>query len=366
MIKKTSAQQSEARSVSVWLTWLMWGIAVGMIAMVAIIMVQRVTGVSAQPEDVVVEATSAPVVDLAPHGSSDAAPLPSFEEDQNLDAVVRTANLHTIIPSQYRKGVVEYTVSKGDSVFSIAGKYNLKPETVLWANYGLLDDNPNMLSIGQDLIIPPVDGVYYQWKEGDTIQKVADEYLADAQDILLYPGNNLDLTNPQVEPGTYIMIPGGWRENRQWIIPTIWAANSGANKSIPGGCEVPAGGAVGSGSFVWPTVTNYLSGNDYWSGHLGIDIAALTGDPIYAADSGVVVYAAPISGGYGNMVMIDHGNGYHTVYAHLSAFNVYCGQSVARGQLIAYAGSTGNSTGPHLHFEVRYNGGFINPWYVLP
>ena len=66
------------------------------------------------------------------------------------------------------------------------------------------------------------------------------------------------------------------------------------------------------------------------------------------------------------MIMIDHGNGYHTLYAHLNNTLVYCGQSVSRGQMIGNAGSTGNSTGPHLHFEVRYNGGFINPWYVLP
>jgi murein DD-endopeptidase MepM/ murein hydrolase activator NlpD len=99
---------------------------------------------------------------------------------------------------------------------------------------------------------------------------------------------------------------------------------------------------------------------------MAIDIAAGMGDPIYAADSGVVVYAGWISGGYGNMVMIDHGNGYQTLYAHLSAIRVSCGASVRQGQVIGLAGSTGRSTGPHLHFEVRYMGGFVNPWYVLP
>ncbi|HNX50834.1 MAG TPA: M23 family metallopeptidase, partial [Thermoanaerobaculaceae bacterium] len=106
--------------------------------------------------------------------------------------------------------------------------------------------------------------------------------------------------------------------------------------------------------------------NDFWDGHLGIDIAAGSGAPIYAADGGVVVYAGWINGGYGNMIMIDHGNGYHTVYGHLSSVNVRCGQSVYGGNLIGYAGSTGYSTGPHLHFEIRYFGAFINPWYVLP
>jgi len=89
------------------------------------------------------------------------------------------------------------------------------------------------------------------------------------------------------------------------------------------------------------------------------------GDAIFASDSGVVIYAGAISGGYGNMVMIDHGNGYQTLYAHLSTINVSCGQSVYQGQVIGGCGSTGNSTGAHLHFEIRLNGGFINPWLVI-
>ncbi len=99
---------------------------------------------------------------------------------------------------------------------------------------------------------------------------------------------------------------------------------------------------------------------------MGIDIAAGMGAAIYASDTGVVVYAGPIGGGYGNMIMIDHGNGYQTLYGHLSQINVRCGANVYGGQLIGLAGSTGNSTGPHLHFEVRYLGGFVNPWKVLP
>jgi hypothetical protein len=101
----------------------------------------------------------------------------------------------------------------------------------------------------------------------------------------------------------------------------------GATKSIPGGCQIPDGGAYGTGTFVWPAANRTLSGNDYWDGHLAIDIAAATGAPIYATDSGVVVYAASIGGGYGNMVMIDHGNGYHSVYAHLSVIAFAVGKA---------------------------------------
>lgn len=294
--------------------------------------------------------------------------LPLFQPETQPISLHRQANLRTILPTRPREQEIVYRVQAGDSVFGIAQSFNLKPETVLWANYDILNDDPHMISIGQELIIPPTDGVLYKWKEGDTIEKIAATFKADPQDILLYPGNKLDLANPVIEPGTYVMIPGGSREFRTWVVPTIPRGPAGVNKSIygPGACDTSAGGAFGTGTFVWPTRNRVLSGNDYWPGHLAIDIAAYTGDPIYAADSGVVVYAGPVGGGYGNMVMIDHGNGYQTLYAHLSAWNVRCGASVSQGQVIGQAGSTGRSTGPHLHFEVRYLGGFVNPWYVLP
>lgn len=287
---------------------------------------------------------------------------------QSKPSLYRLANLRTIIPTQERSEATTYVVDKGDSVFSISRLYDLKPETVLWANYALLDDNPNMLSIGQELVIPPTDGVYYVWEQGDSLENVAGRFQASADKILAWPGNRLDMTNPVISAGTNIMIPDGWRENRQWVVPTVWRANSGASRVIngPGACDLPEGGAYGSGTFIWPTSNHSLSGNDYWSGHLGIDIAAAEGAPVVASDSGMVVYAGSIGGGYGNMVMIDHGNGYHTLYAHLSSILVSCGQSIYQGSMIALSGSTGNSTGPHLHFEVRYQGGFINPWYVLP
>jgi murein DD-endopeptidase MepM/ murein hydrolase activator NlpD len=101
-------------------------------------------------------------------------------------------------------------------------------------------------------------------------------------------------------------------------------------------------------------------------GHLGIDIAAGIGDPIVTADSGVIVFTGWAAGGYGNMIMVDHGNGYQTLYGHLSAVGVSCGQSVNQGQYIGNSGSTGNSTGSHLHFEIRLWGQFVNPWHVLP
>ena len=281
--------------------------------------------------------------------------------------VEREADAHTSHPDGWTDKAIDYTVQKGDSIFGIAKQFNITPESVMWANYDVLKDNPDMLSIGQVLKIPPTNGILYKWQAGDTLQGVADRYGATVEDILTWPGNDLDISNPVITPGTYIMVPGGHREFVQWIVPIVARGRAGVLKNIlgPGGCDV-SGGAYGSGAFIWPTVNHYLSGNDFWSGHLGIDIAAGLGTAVWAADSGVVIYAGAIAGGYGNMVMIDHGNGYQTLYAHLSGIKVQCGQSVARGQLIGLAGSTGNSTGPHLHFEVRYEGGFINPWKVLP
>ncbi len=118
-----------------------------------------------------------------------------------MDAVFRLTNPHTILLNRSRTGLVEYTVQKGDSVFSIAIKYNLKPETVLWANYELLDDNPNFLSVDQVLKIPSTDGIYYQWRENDTLEAVASQYFVEPEDILSWPQNNLDMTDPVIAPG---------------------------------------------------------------------------------------------------------------------------------------------------------------------
>lgn len=293
---------------------------------------------------------------------------PEYARPEAVYAILRKVLLHTTIPDRPAVEVSHHTVEQGDSVFEIASNFNIKPETLLWANYSLLNDNPDMISIGMELNIPPVDGVYYEWQEGDTVESVAARFEAKVEDVLTWTGNNFDLTNPALEPGTWIMVPGGHREFRQWIIPVIPRGAAGVSKAVygAGACEGSYEGAYGSGGFIWPAGNHVLSGNDYWSGHLGIDIAAGEGAPIYASDSGVVVFSGWATGGYGNMVMIDHGNGYQTVYAHMSNATAGCGRSVGQGSIVGYSGSTGNSTGAHLHFEVRYLGGFVSPWYVLP
>lgn len=296
------------------------------------------------------------------------ATIPDFSEALASGSVSRRTSLHTSFPNRPSQEIQDYTVDKGDSVFEIARKFKIKPETVLWANYDQLNDNPDTIALGMQLKIPPVNGVLYQWAEGDTVEAIAARFEANPMDILTWSANQIDLVDQKLPAGSLVMIPNGHREYRQWVIPTIPRGNAGVSKSIygAGACEGSLDGAFGSGSFIWPAGNHSLSGNDYWDGHLGIDIAAGEGASVYAADAGVVVYAGWANGGYGYMVMIDHGNGYQTLYAHLSSVVANCGQSVGKGATIGLAGSTGNSTGAHLHFEVRYLGGFVNPWSALP
>jgi LysM repeat protein len=364
--KPSGEEKKSLTPAEFWLPKISWGVALIMVGFAAFVAFKRV------PVLVFAEAplpTPTPVAPI-PQGSGGAPHMPEIAAS-SIVSVSREADSHTSKPSRPLDKVQHYVVEKGDSVFSISREYELKPESILWANFDTLQDDPQMLSVGINLNIPPTDGVYYKVTKFDTLEKIASKFKVYVQDIVMWPSNKLDFTNPKIKVGQYLMIPNGTGEVRQWLVPDIAkGARTGtlSNAKIlgPGACDTGDGGAVGSGGFIWPTGNAHkISGNDYWSGHLGIDIAALTGDYILAADSGVVVYAGPIGGGYGNFVMIDHGNGYRTAYGHNSAVLVRCGQSVRQGQTIALAGSTGNSTGPHLHFEVRFYGGFINPWAVL-
>jgi murein DD-endopeptidase MepM/ murein hydrolase activator NlpD len=294
--------------------------------------------------------------------------VPAYKPVSLRPTLTLLVSLYTNIPNRPRQSSFEYEVLLGDSVFSIASENGLSPETILWSNYGSLKDNPHSLVPGMLLNIPPINGVYYQWQQDDTLSGVATEFRTDAEKIMAWSGNKIDLTNPDIKPETWVMIPDGQREFQQWIIPVMPRGAAGVSTGMYGAGTCPGGydGLYGSGAFIWPSVNRGISGNDYWSGHLAIDIGTAPGEAIFAADSGVVVFSGWALGGYGNVVAIDHGNGYQTLYAHLNGVNVGCGRSVSQGQTIGFGGSTGNSTGPHLHFEIRYQGGFVNPWYVLP
>jgi murein DD-endopeptidase MepM/ murein hydrolase activator NlpD len=283
--------------------------------------------------------------------------------------ISRLADVHTLIPTRGRSEVITYAVQKGDTLFGIADKFSLHPETVLWGNYFTLKDDPHLLIPGQVLNILPVDGTYHYVTQGSTLEQIAKFYGVTPQDIVDGPGNQLDPNNPVPTPNTWLVIPGGHRESQAWTVPTTLtrsSRSSGSAASNFGQCPGGYTGAVGVGSFVWPTENHTVGGYNYSAIHHGIDLRAGLGDPIYAVDGGVVVYAGWNDFGYGNLVVIDHGNGWQSVYGHLSQWNVDCGQSVFQGNVIGLAGSTGRSSGPHLHFELRYNGAYVNPLDVLP
>lgn len=363
MTIQTNEDNKSSTAKQRWQLWLSWALTVAMVAvLISVLYWQPILA-----QELAERNGEAGAIDFEPVDVSaeSLANMPYFVVEEDTTYLVRVPETRTIAPTRPRSQPIEYEVLAGDAVFSIAQKFNISPETLLWSNFAVLRDDPHSLNIGQVLRIPPTNGILYEWKAGDTLESVAHSFKASADDILNWAGNNLDLTNPEIEPGELVMVPGGRREFLQWVVPTYAVGRSGTT-SLPGGCEISAPFVYGGGWFSWPTDNRFLSGNDYWSGHLAIDIAAATGAPIYAADAGVVVYAGWHPNGYGNVVMIDHMNGYHTVYAHLSSINVRCGANVIQGNVIGRAGSTGNSTGPHLHFEVRYLGGFINPWTVLP
>lgn len=291
--------------------------------------------------------------------------------------IAREALIHTTIPSRPRQEITQYTVVKGDTVIGIAEKFNLKPQTIMFGNYYTLRDDPHNLQIGDVLNILPVDGYYYRWETGDGLNGVARGLNVKPEDIINYPLNKLDpasigdYANPNIKPGTWLIVPGGTRPYASWTAPVGVTRDNPASARVSGtgACGAISGGAVGLGYFIWPSNKHYLSGFDYSpdTNHRGIDIAGDTGEPVYSVDAGVIVYAGWNEWGYGNMIMVDHGTGWQSLYAHLSAINVVCGQSVDMGTVIGAIGSTGRSSGSHLHFELMHTQySKVNPWLYLP
>ena len=271
-----------------------------------------------------------------------------------------------------REEIIAYEVQPLDSIFSIAEQFDLSPETILWTNRYLIGDTPDGIYPGQKLIILPEDGVYHAWLYGEGLNGVSAGYGVTPQDILNEPLNQLnpeeigDLSRPHIKTGTFLYIPGGKGSIPSWVsVVSDPASGDHPNVSYLGAyaCNTTAW-ITGSGVFQLPTNTRFISGYEYNPPvHNGLDYGGDTGDPLYAVDHGVVIYAGWSDRGYGNTIVIDHGNGYLSLYGHLmdGGVAVSCGQVVYSGAIIGYMGSTGNSTGSHLHFELRYNGSPVNP-----
>jgi murein DD-endopeptidase MepM/ murein hydrolase activator NlpD len=302
---------------------------------------------------------------------------PPVEISLSLDGIPRQAELHTIIPSRPRIDVTIYTVQTGDSIFKIADNFGLSPRTILFGNYNILKDSPDLITVGQKLNILPVDGTYYEWQGTESLTKVASVFGVDAESIINYPGNHLDsdtigdLSHPNIPANTWLIVPGGTREFTSWTAPAqLVQDNPSTFVWGPGVCGGISYVQVGYGYFIYPTTEHWLSGTPYRPDlkHFGVDFAGAQGNGVFAADAGTVVYSGWNDWGYGNLVIIDHGNGWQSLYAHLSAINVGCGQNVGQGDLIGLVGMTGGtSTGPHLHFELMNKTlGYVNPLDYMP
>lgn len=299
--------------------------------------------------------------------------------DSNTGEVVLARNLNdpfTIIPDRARTEIIQYEVVSGDTFYTLAERFGIKPESIAWSNDRSAINGG--LRPGRILNIPPVDGVLHTVPNQQTIQEIADIYnvtpfaIIDSEFNDLY-GATPDTTLPS---GTQVMVPGGTAESINWnpVVQRI-PAEGGGGQNSGGGQIVFAPGDPGScglvdnpgGSGGW---TNPLGGGYQWmqgySGfHTGVDLSKPAGAPVFAANGGTVVFAGWNTGGYGYLVVLAHG-AFTTVYGHLSAISVGCGAYVNAGQVIGAVGSTGNSSGDHLHFEVRYNDVPQDPTTVMP
>lgn len=255
--------------------------------------------------------------------------------------------------AEYRGGeIIEHEVKSGETVASIAQLYNLQSDTIIWLNN--LNEKKPIIKEGQRLKILPVDGVLHKVKKGETVASIGKIYGLDdaqAQGIINYPFNTfVNEETFQLAVGQDLVIPDGVRPSDTGV-----GATAVASKLTP-----DAGTISANGSFIWPASGRLTQGFRFY--HKAIDIASHGGGPILAADSGRIIVAGwKDNSGYGNRIMIDHGNGYVTLYAHLSLIQVQEGQTVKRGDVIGQMGNTGRSTGTHLHFEIRHGGTIENP-----
>lgn len=251
-----------------------------------------------------------------------------------------TDETSTLRSDKPRDEIVTYRVQKGDTFGALGEKFGVSVDSIKWLN----NLKTEKLSIDQEIKIPPVTGVVHKVKPGDTIYTLAKHYKTDAQKIVNFPFNDFtDLDTFGLSVGQTLIVPDGVMPEAKPIYTTVPTSQL----------------AGGSGELAWP-VGGSITQRPVWY-HMALDIADSSAPGIAAAASGKVVLVEKQKYAYGWHVIVDHGNGLSTLYAHLSAIYVEVGQSVARGQIIAKMGSTGRSTGTHLHFEVRKNGVAVNP-----
>jgi len=296
-------------------------------------------------------------------------------ENRYAMGIRRKSLLHTDAAQRGRQEILHYTVKTADNIVTIARKYSLKPSTILWANYDVLRDDPHRIRPGQSLVILPADGAAYEWHSNDSLESVATFYHVPVQAILQWSGNHITSYNKEdgtanISSSTLLFIPGGKRDFVTRTVPYIGRENPKAAQIVGNGfCEALGAGPVGSGTLIFPTQSHLLDGYDYVpeANHYGIDLKGAEGDQVVAVDHGMVVYAGWNEWGYGNLVVVDHGKGWQSLYAHLSGLQVVCGDIVYQGDPIGVIGSSGSTDHANLHFELLHETlGRVTPWDYLP
>jgi len=259
--------------------------------------------------------------------------------------------------SKKRAETLAYEVQSGDTISTIAAQFGLKVSTLYWANHM---SSSTTLKPGYTMTIPTGDGTLHKVADGDTLDKIIAKYKGDKEETILLN----DIGNDELlVVGTEILVAGGTPPPPP--PPPAKTPSSSIGSSSWGAFWQPTNNSnVTGGTLNWPSACRSISQNPRW-GHIAIDINCSSGTGIYAAESGTVTVIPNRGNGYGNYIIINHGNGMTTLYGHLSGFAVSNGQWVSRGQQIGYEGSTGWSSGPHLHFEVMVNGAKQNPWSYL-
>lgn len=256
----------------------------------------------------------------------------------------------TQISPKPRDRIIAYVVEEGDTLSSIAQKFDISVDTIAWENNINVKTN---LSLGQELRVLPVSGVAHKVIKGDTIYSIAKKYDTEAQGIVNFPFNDFaDADTFSLTAGQILIVPDG---SPPQVVPSAprplprFIAQSDIIEGVEG--------------FIWPTsgsITQY----PVWY-HMAVDIANKEAPPVAGARAGKVSTAECVRGGYGCYVILDHGNGIQSLYAHLSQIAVAVGDNISQGQVIGRMGSTGRSTGTHLHFEVRKSGVLLNPLNFL-
>ncbi len=342
-------------------------------AHLAIVTLALAVGVVKNLQPLATLALEPPEARVAPAGmTSEQTPLPTANSNevgyespravsgQLASGITRQAKPDTTVPKRPRLDVITYVVQEGDTVFGIAEQFELSPYTIVWSNMEVLQGAPWLLQPGLPLQIPPVDAVYHTVQAGETPADIAQTYEVDTS--ALYNTWNTVEPGQLLAEGTMLLIPGGIGPDFDWeppLPPTPVPSLSTGAARPPSEPVSPPANAIANGYFILPTGSYEVSGYTFHGPrnptHIGLDYRCHLNDPIYAADGGTVITAG-WNGGYGNLVRVDHGNGFITYYGHFNSYAVALGQAVAQGQLLGYCGTTGNSTGPHLHFEIRYNG----------